>query len=150
MDSLLEFKRKYSSCSKNLTTLLTFSFRESAENECMIRSSSSQMFFKICVIKSFSKLAENFLCGSLFFNELIKLQDLQFCEKRDSGTDIFRWILWNIQELLFYRKHSNISFCWMSAFCNFLIRKRKFLFFYCRQVSSVRILFFLSFLAAFL
>ena len=67
------------------------------------RSSLSQMFFKIDVLKNFAK---NFIgklqCWSIF---LIKLQAWRpaMLLKRDSNTDVFQWNLWDFWEYLFYR-----------------------------------------------
>ena len=60
----------------------------------MHRSSRSQMFFKIVVLKNFAKFTRKHLCWSLFS---IKLQALRPATllKRDSDTGAFLWILQN-------------------------------------------------------
>ena len=39
------------------------------------------------------------------------MQDLQLYLKRDCGTDVFLWVLWNFQEQSFYRTPTNDCFC---------------------------------------
>ena len=56
------------------------------------RSSCSQVFFKISVVKNFTIFTEKHLCWCLF---LIKLQAWRptTLSKRDSNTGVFLWIL---------------------------------------------------------
>ena len=61
----------------------------------LFRSSFSQMFFKIGVLKNFAIITGNHPCWRLF---LIKLQVW-----RCSNTGVFLWILWNFLEKLFYK-----------------------------------------------
>ena len=54
----------------------------------LVRSSCSQMIFKIGVLKNFAIFTEKYLCWTLF---LIKLPDLRLANliKRDSNTGVF-------------------------------------------------------------
>ena len=61
----------------------------------LFRSSFSQMFFKIGVLKNFAIITGNHPCWRLF---LIKLQVWRY-----SNTGVFLWILWNFLEKLFYK-----------------------------------------------
>ena len=66
------------------------------------RSSLSQMFLKMGVLKSFAIFTWKYLFWSIF---LIKLEAFRSPAllKRDSNTGIFLWILQNFYEQLFYR-----------------------------------------------
>ena len=55
-------------------------------------SSHPEVFCKKAVLKTFAKFTGKHLCQSLFFNKVTGC-DLQLCLKRDSGTDVFLWIL---------------------------------------------------------
>ena len=63
------------------------------------RSTHPKVFCKK-VLKNFTKFTGKHLCWSLFF---IKLEAgaLQFYLKRDSGTSVFLWTLWNFFKKLF-------------------------------------------------
>ena len=58
-----------------------------------LKSTHSQMFFRIGVLKNFAKLKGNQLSWSLF---LIKTQTSRPVNllKRDSNSGVFRWTLW--------------------------------------------------------
>ena len=64
--------------------LMWFYYTEAVVQRCFVE--------EFC--KNFTKFIGKHLCKSLFF---IKLQalGLQLYEKRDSGTDVFLWFLWN-------------------------------------------------------
>ena len=74
------------------------------------KSSRSQMFFKIGVLKNFAIFAGKHLCWSYF---LIKLQAWRFAIllKRDSNTGVFLGILQNFKEHLFRRTSAKGCFC---------------------------------------
>ena len=61
-----------------------------------LRSSCSQMFFKMAVFKE---------CWSLFFMKLPAWRTT-FLLKRNSNTDVFLWKLWNFQQQLFLQDTS--------------------------------------------
>ena len=72
------------------------------QNTSKGRSSRSEMFFKIDVLKNFVIFTGKHLCWVLF---LIKLQVWRSAPllKRDSNTVIFLWILQNFLKQFFYR-----------------------------------------------
>ena len=82
--------------------------QSSQENTCVrvsflitLRSSRSQIFFKMFALKNFSNFMGKHLCGSLFS---IKLQARPgTLLKRDSNTCVFLWYLRNCEEHLFNR-----------------------------------------------
>ena len=55
-----------------------------------IRSSHHRCSMIKGVLRNFAKFTRKHLCQQLYL-------------KRDFGTDVFLWILWNFQEQLFYR-----------------------------------------------
>ena len=57
----------------------------------------SEVFCKKGVLANFAKFLRKFLRQSLFFNKVAGYW------KRDSGTDVFLWILRNFEEHVFYR-----------------------------------------------
>ena len=65
------------------------------------------MFCKKGVFRNFAKLAGKHLCQSLFFN---KAAGLQLYWKRDSGTGVFLWILWNFLVHFFLQNTSGDCF----------------------------------------
>ena len=71
-------------------------------NDKWTRSSRSQIFFKIDIVKIFENLVVKHLCWSLF---LIKLEAWMSAVllKRDSNTGVFLWNMRNFEEHLFYR-----------------------------------------------
>ena len=73
------------------------------------RSSLSQMFFKIGVLKNFANFIGKHQCWSLF---LIKLQAWRPATllKRDSNTGVFLWNLRNSKEHLFLQNTSGGCF----------------------------------------
>ena len=72
-------------------------------NTGVMRSSLSQIFFKIGVLKNFANFLGKYLWWSLF---LIKLQAWRPATlfRRDCNTGVFHWNLRNFQEHLFYRR----------------------------------------------
>ena len=74
------------------------------------RSTRSQMFFKIDVLKDFAIFRGKNLCWSLF---LVKLQDFRptTLSNRDSNRDVFLWILRNFLEQLLLRNTSGGYCC---------------------------------------
>ena len=58
------------------------------------RSSCSQIFIKISVLKNFAILTGKHLCQSLFLRKLQVLKPASLL-KGDSNTGVFLWILWN-------------------------------------------------------
>ena len=70
------------------------------------RSSHRRCTVKKGVLTNFAKSTGKYLFQSLFFNKVAGL-GLQLYWKRDPGTGVFLWILWNFQEHLFYRTHLN-------------------------------------------
>ena len=73
------------------------------------RSSLSQIYFKIGVLKNFANFIRKQQCWSLF---LIKLQAWRPATllKRDSNTGVFLWNLWNFLEHLFLQNASSGCF----------------------------------------
>ena len=71
------------------------------EDDDIIRSSRSQMFFKIGVLKNSAILTGKRLCWSLF---LIKVQ------ASGSYTGVFLWIMWIFWEHLFLQNTSGGCF----------------------------------------
>ena len=71
-------------------------------NDKWTRSSRSQIFFKIDIVKIFENLVVKHLCWSLF---LIKLEAWMSAVllKRDSNTGVFLWNMRNFEKHLFYR-----------------------------------------------
>ena len=73
----------------------------------MTRSSHRRCSIKKVFLKISQNSQKNACAG---FSFLIKLQiwELQLYSKRDSGTGVSLWILWNFEEHLFYRTpHEN-------------------------------------------
>ena len=68
------------------------------------------MFYEKSVLKIFTKFVRKQLYWSLFFSNVIALR-LATLLKRDSNTGIFRIILRNFSEHLFYRTPPGDSFC---------------------------------------
>ena len=64
--------------------------------------SQAQVFYKSAVLKNFTKLIRNNLCGSLFLINF-KGYFLPSDEKRDSGTGAFLWILRKFLKQIFQR-----------------------------------------------
>ena len=73
---------------KNPRFLVTLTKNPETLRLAKYRSSCSEMFCKIGVLKNFAKFTEKHLCQSLFFNKDSGL-GLQRYEKRDSGTGVF-------------------------------------------------------------
>ena len=55
------------------------------------RSSRPEVFRKKSVLWNFTKFTGKHLCLSVFFNKVAGLRPA----KRDSGTGVFLWVLWN-------------------------------------------------------
>ena len=74
-------------------------------NDKWTRSSRSQIFFKIGIVKIFENFVVKHLCWSLF---LIKLEVWRSAVllKRDSNTGVFLWNMRNFEEHLFFTEHS--------------------------------------------
>ena len=66
----------------------------------MFQKQPPEVFCKKRCSWKFKKFTGKPLCQSLFLNNVA---GLQLYQKRDSGTDVFLWILWNFQEQLFDR-----------------------------------------------
>ena len=62
------------------------------------RSSHQRCSIQKGVLRNFTKFAGKHQCQSLFFNEVA---GLKLYWKRDSGTSVYLWILWNFQKFLF-------------------------------------------------
>ena len=58
------------------------------EDDDIIGSSRSQMFFKIGVLKNFAISTEKHLCRSLFFNKVVSFRPENLL-KRDSYIGVF-------------------------------------------------------------
>ena len=88
--------------------LLTLFWRtELPDYHKMTRSSHRRCSIKKVFLKISQNSQKNACAG---FSFLIKLQiwELQLYSKRDSGTGVSLWILWNFEEHLFYRTpHEN-------------------------------------------
>ena len=59
-----------------------------------------EVFYEKAVLKNFAIFTGKHLCWSLF---LIKLQTFRPDSKKDSNTDIFLWMLRNVEKHLFWR-----------------------------------------------
>ena len=77
------------------------------------RSKHQRCSIKKSILKSFTKFTGKHSCQSLFLNKVASLRPSTLL-KRDSGTGVFLWILWNFQEHLFYRTPPDIM-CKMIA-----------------------------------
>ena len=62
------------------------------------------------VLRNFAKFTGKHLCQSLFFNKIAGIA-CNFIKKRDSGTDVFWWILRIFLEHLFLHNTSSGCFC---------------------------------------
>ena len=67
------------------------------------RSSRSQIFFKIDVIKNVATFARKYLCWNHFLINFSQLQACSFIKKKNSNTSVFTWILRNFLEQRLYR-----------------------------------------------
>ena len=75
---------------------------------------------QIGVLRNFTKLSWKHLCLSFFFNKVAGLRPRTLL-KRDSNTDVFRWILWNLLRtpffteplwrLFLYKRFIFVDFC---------------------------------------
>ena len=65
-----------------------------------LRGSRPEVFCKKGVLRNFAKFTGKELCRSLFFNKVAGLRPATLL-KRDSGTSVFLWILWNT----FFKEH---------------------------------------------
>ena len=71
----------------------------------IIRSSRPEVFCKTGVLRNFAKFTGKHLCQTLFFNKVAGLRPVTLLKKREFGTGVFLWILWNFYENTFiYRK----------------------------------------------
>ena len=88
-----------------------------ASSGWLLRSSRSQMFFKIDVLKNFAKFLEKYLSCSLF---LIILQAWRLVTllKRDFNTGVFLWILRNSKNSFFIDLITNSCFTLMQTFAD--------------------------------
>ena len=68
----------------------------------IFRSSGSQMFLKIGVLKNFANYTGKHLHWSLFLIKLLAWRPVTLL-KKDSNTGVFLWNLRNLWEHLFYR-----------------------------------------------
>ena len=59
------------------------------------RKQFSGGFCKIGVLQNFAKFRGKHVCQSLFFKK-VQAWELKLYLKRDSGTSVFLWILWNL------------------------------------------------------
>ena len=61
------------------------------------RSSHRKVSARKGVLRNFANFTGQHMCRSLFFNRVAGLMasGLQLYQNRDSGTGVFRWILWN-------------------------------------------------------
>ena len=75
------------------------------------RSRHQRCSMKNSVLRNFTKFTGKHLCQILFFYRVAGLRPATLL-KRDSGTSVFLWILWNFQEHLFYRTP------WWCSICN--------------------------------
>ena len=66
------------------------------------KSSHQMCPIKKGVLKTFAKSPRKHLCQSPFLKKIASLRAVTLL-KRDYGTGIFLWILWNSLEQLFYR-----------------------------------------------
>ena len=99
-------------------------------NDKWTRSSRSQIFFKIGIVKIFENFVVKHLCWSIF---LIKLEAWRSAVllKRDSNTGVFLWNMRNFEEHLFLQNTPGGCFWWTTKqtyFWNFFGRFQKQLF----------------------
>ena len=83
------------------------------ESTCFfIESSRQEVFCEKDVLRNFTKFTGKHLCQCLFFNKVAIRRPATFL-KRDSGTGVFLWIWWNLQEHLFLQNTSGGCFCFI-------------------------------------
>ena len=81
-------------------------------NIFMLAKMSSEAATTAALYKKGVLKTRKHLCQSLFFNKVAGLRPAILLE-RDSGTGVFRWVLWNLQEQLFYRTSmDDWVICW--------------------------------------
>ena len=88
-----------------------------------IRSSHWMCSIKKGIRRNFTKFTGKHMCQSLFFNKLAGLSPATLLKerKRDSGTGVFLWILWNFYEHLFHR--TPLDDCFWQIFCKLGVLK---------------------------
>ena len=108
---LLTISKKYiltrstNLCSRN-HSMLCFWLKRGRQ---MYRSSSSQMFFKIGVLKNFTIFTRKYLCWNLFVIQLQSTSPATIL-KGNYSTSVFLWTLPNFKDLL-WKTSENGCFC---------------------------------------
>ena len=97
----------------------------------------SEVFCKKGVLANFAKFLRKFLRQSLFFNKVAGYW------KRDSGTDVFLWILRNFEEHVFYR--TTPSDCFSNIIDLSKDVREKFLTYHTNKTTKTRPISFLWF-----
>ena len=95
---LFLFYQKFPLLSHDLKNVLTKRFQKcwSSRSQMFFRSSRPKVFCKKGVLWNFDKFIGKHPCQSLFSNKVAGPSlSLQLYLKRDSGTSVFLWILWN-------------------------------------------------------
>ena len=83
----------------SLLESLSWNFIKKRHWHWCLRSSCSQLFFKIGALKKFAKLKWKHMCWSLFLKKLQTWRPAILI-KRDSSTGVFLWFLRNFYEQL--------------------------------------------------
>ena len=96
--------------------------------QMFFRSSHPEMFCKKAALRDFPKFTGKHLCQSLFITKVAG-QGWQLYSKRDPGTGVFLWILWNLEEHLFLQNTSAgcFKFFKIDVLINFPIFTRKYM-----------------------
>ena len=89
-----------------MATFISWQFLSKSRSD---RSSRPEVFCKNGVLRNFAKFTRKHLCQSLFFNKIAGLRPAILL-KRDSGTGVFLWVLWNFEEHLFSQNTSGGCF----------------------------------------
>ena len=82
--------------------ILFFCFPFFLKRKFLSRSSRLELFCRKDVLKNFLKFIGKHLCQSLFLNKVADLS-LPLYQKRDFGTGVLLWILWNFKKTFSYR-----------------------------------------------
>ena len=84
---IVQFKTRRSTKAAGLFLLLIKDFSND-------RTSCPEVFCEKVLLRNFVKFTAKYLCQSLYFNKVAGLL-LFNNKKRESGTGVFLWILWN-------------------------------------------------------
>ena len=98
-----------------------------------LRNSKCRSSHQRCSVKKvFLEISQNSqenTCAKVSFFIKLQASGLQLYQKRDPGTGVFLWILWNFQGHLFYRtplddclcKSNNVRLLWLYSLLHFQV-----------------------------